>query len=563
MAFNPRWYQREAVDSLFEYFDTHGGTGSDGKPVQANPLVCLPTGTGKSVVIGGFIIRAMGMAPRTRIMMLTHVKELIEQNAGKLQAMWPLAPIGVYSAGLGSRDMAQPIIFGGVKSVVGPLKANPRAFGVIDLLVIDECHLIPGEGDSAQYLKVIEILQSVNPYLKVIGLTATPYRLGLGLMTNGQIFTDIAYDLTDLQGFNRLMAEGYLAPLIVPSRDGQGQRLIQIDTSGIGKSNGDFNAKELEDAAAKVTYKALQQSVELGWNRKSWLCFAAGVKHAEMTAELLDQAFGIPTVVIHSKRTQKQNDDALEAWKTGAARCAVNMNSLTTGVDHPPCDFIIGLRSTMSTGLWVQMLGRGTRPYDPETAEPWLAAAFPEAKVDCLVADYAGNSARLGPINDPVIPRARGKGAPGDAPIKTCPKCGVYNHTSARVCVACGEEFKFDVGISGKAGTTEVMRSDLPQIEPWKVDRVLLVAHTSRATGRAMIRVAYYCGLRCFYEYISFETGGLFLKKSRDWLRQRYGEPWEGMTNAQVLSIAHQMRHPHTINVWINKQQPEIMSHEF
>lgn len=563
MAFNPRWYQEEAVESLFEYFDTHGGTAPDGTPVEANPLVCLPTGTGKSVVIGGFIIRAFNVAPRTRVMMLTHVKELIEQNAAKLQAMWPLAPLGIYSAGLGSRDMAQPIIFGGVKSVVARLKENPRAFGFIDLLVIDEAHLIPGEGDSADYLKVISFLKTVNPYLKVIGLTATPYRLGLGLMTNGKIFTDICYNLTDLQGFNRLMAEGFLAPLVVPSRDSQGNGLVQIDTSGIGKSNGDFNAKELEDAAEKVTYRALQQSVELGWHRKSWLCFAAGVRHAEMTAELLNQAFGIPTVVIHSKRTAKQNADALEAWKYGEARCAVNMNSLTTGVDHPPCDFIIGLRSTMSTGLWVQMLGRGTRPYDPRTADPRLAAAFPEPKLNCLVADYAGNSRRLGPINDPVIPRPRGQGSPGDAPIKTCPQCGVYNHTSARVCVACGTEFQFAVGISGKASDAEVMRSDLPQIEPWKVDRVLLTAHTSRATGRAMIRVAYYCGLRCFYEYVSFETAGPFLKKSRDWLRQRYGEPWEGMTNASVLAVAHLMRHPHTINVWINKQNPEVMSHEF
>lgn len=560
-----RWYQEEAVDSLFDFFEKKGGT-KNGEPVKANPLVCLPTGTGKSLVIGSFAMRALQYHPRTRLMMLTHDKRLIAQNADKLRSMWPLAPIGIYSAGLGSRDMVQPLLFGGIKSVVKRLKANPHAFGFIDLLVVDEAHLIPGEGDSADYLNAIEILLTVNPFLKIIGLTATPFRLGLGLMTNGKIFTDIAYNLCTIEGFNRLMAEGSLAPLVVPSRDSLGERLVQIDTSGVGKSNGDFNATQLEAAAEKVTFAALKQTVEFGLseNRKSWVVFAAGIKHAEHCAEIMNEAFGIPTVVIHSKRTDTQNDDALEAFTTGQVRCAVNMNTLTVGFDHQPIDLIACLRSTMSPGLWVQMLGRGTRPYNPNMNH-LLAPYFPELKHNCLVLDYAGNTQRLGPINDPVVPKPRGQGPAGDAPVRICSKCGVYNHSSARFCVACGLEFTFDLGISRNAGTDEVLRSDLPQIESFDVGGVVLTAHTSRSSGRAMLRVAYFCGLRTFYEHVSVEASGFFGKKSRDWFRQRYGEPWDGMTNNDVLAMAekHWLRHPTKVSVWVNKQQPEIMSHEF
>jgi DNA repair protein RadD len=554
MSYNPRWYQEEAVDGLFDYFANHGGTGNDGRPIPANPVICLPTGTGKSLVIGLFLMRAFGLYPRTRAMVLTHVKELISQNASKLLEIWPLAPLGVYSAGLNARDMIQPIIFGGIKSCVG----KGAQFGFRDFLIIDEAHLIPGEGDSADYLKFIGEMLLINPYLKIIMLTATPYRMGLGLLTNGKIATDIAYDLTNIDGFNRLLAEGYLAPLI-PKKT-----RVEVDTADVGMTKGEFNAGQLETAAERITYEALQEAVEYGANRHSWLIFASGVKHADYIGELLNGAFGIPTAVIHSKRTAAQNSAALAAWKAGECRAAVNMNSLTTGVDHPPADFCVMLRPTMSTGLWVQMLGRLTRPYDFRTERNRAVAdAFPYVKANGLVLDFAGNTRRLGPINDPVIPRQRGKGPPGDAPVRICPSCGVYNHASSRVCIACGVEFPASVGFGKSADTAELLRSDLPMIEPFTVDRAVLTAHVSRHSGRASIKVAYYCGYRTFYEYVSFETAGVWFKISRDWFRQRYGEPWEGMTNAQVLNMSSMMRHPRIINVWINKQTPQVMSYEF
>lgn len=552
-----RWYQEEAVQSLFDFFNDPARAHS---LEPANPLICLPTGTGKSIVIAEFFRRAMLTYPNTRGFVATHVKELVKQNAAKMQEIWPLAPIGIYSAGLKARDVMQPIIFGGIQSCVGKFPL----FGRRDLLGIDEAHLFSPNGDTTYQKFIKELKQgiegvnanspNVNPYLKVIGFTATPYRLGLGHMTNGSIFTHIAYDMCNIEGFNRLIAEGFLC-LLIPKRPN-----TELDISNVGMRNGEFIPGELQDAVDKetVTFGALKQLVEEGYNRKSWLVFASGIEHAEHIAEMLNNVFGVPTVCIHSGRSQKENDESLLAWKSGKARAAVNMNSLTTGVDHPACDLIGMLRPTMSPGLWVQMLGRGTRPYP--------------GKDNCLVLDFAGNTRRLGPINDPVIPKQKGKGPPGDAPVKICNHCGTYNHATAKFCICCLTEFVFAENINRNASNLELLRSNSPQIESFPVDRVVLVSHTSKSSGRDSIKVAYFCGLRTFYEYISVEsTVNFFRNKSRDWFRQRYHYlteqfTWESdvpLTNAEVLSVAHELRWPSKINVWVNRKTPEIMSYEF
>lgn len=557
-----RWYQEEAVQALFDYFND---------PVRAhttnpaNPLVCLPTGTGKSVVIAEFFRRALMAYPGTRAIMATHVKELIKQNAAKMQQIWPLAPLGIYSAGLSSRDSMQPIIFGGIQSMVGKFPI----FGRRDLLGIDEAHLLSPNSDTS-YQKLINELKfgpegwnehspETNKFLRIVGFTATPYRLGLGLMTNGPIFTDIVYDMCNIEGFARLIAEGFLCPL-VPKKTA-----TELDVSNVKMSNGEFDANQLQAAVDKetITFAALKEVVEQGQNRRSWLLFASGVEHAVHIHEMLNNVFGIPTGLVHSsnkdhKRSEAQNEADLKAWQSGQLRAIVNMNSLTTGVDHPPTDLIGMLRPTMSPGLWVQMLGRGTRPC--------------LGKANCLVLDFAGNTRRLGPINDPVIPKPKGKGPPGDAPVKLCKVCNSYNHATARICVVCGEEFKFEENINRHASSLELMRSNLPQIESFDVNHVVLVAHKSKSSGRDSIKVAYYCGLRTFYEWISVESSiNFFRHKSRDWFRQRYHYQteqytWENdvpKTNAEVLAIAHELRQPKKINVWVNKETPEIMGYEF
>lgn len=535
-TFDDRWYQAEAEQAIFDYFD-NGGRG--------NPVVAMPTGTGKSVVIANFLRRVYRNWPTQRVMMLTHVKELIAQNAAKVRMIWPTAPLGIYSAGLKQRDLMLPITFGGVMSV----KKIIRQFGHIDLLLIDECHLLSPEDDTV-YQAIIAELLAINPYLKVIGFTATPYRMKQGLITDGGIFTDICYDITGYESFNRLVAEGYLAPLI-PKRTE-----VEIDLSNVGVVGGEYNQKAANAATDtdEVTWSACKEMVDLGQNRGSWLIFASSIENAEHVAGCL-QNFGINAASSHSKLKDKENDDRKDAFLGGQLRALVNMGKFTTGFDHPPIDLIGMLRATLSPGLWVQMLGRGTRP------APWAG------KLNCLVLDFAGNSKRLGPINDPVLPRKPGKGG-GDAPVRICDVCSAYNHPRVRFCCNCGNEFEFNSKLVHTASKIEVMRSDVvPQIEYLNVSRVLYNLHEKRgASGELLsppsIKVTYICGFQMFNEWVCLEHPGMAGKRGRDWWRQRMGNEPPDSTYEALLSVRN-ARVPSKIRVHLNKKFPEILGHEF
>ena len=544
-----RWYQDEAEFSIFDYFQ-RGGVG--------NPVVAMPTGTGKSVVIANFIRRIFGYWPNQRVMMLTHVKKLISQNAEKLLAVWPVAPMGIYSAGLNSREMIMPIVFGGVQSVAPAIKKSVemndgkpphlRHFGWRDLLIIDEAHLLSPSEDT-QYQYIIAELKKINPNLKVIGFTATPYRLKQGMITEDDgIFTDVCYDITGIEAFNRLIAEGYLAPLI--SRP----TATKIDTSNLNLSNGDFNGKQAEDEAEKVIYEGLKETCELGYDRRHWLIFAAGVKNAEHIASMLN-SFGITAVASHSKLSEKENDSRMAAFEAGEFRALVGMNKYTTGYDFPAIDLIADFQPTMSPGKHVQKGGRGTRP-SPDTG-----------KENCLFLDFAGNVRRLGPINDPVKPRKPGKGAPGDAPVRICEVCGVYNHASARHCMACGNEFTFETKLFANSFGGEILRSDAPIVEYFNVQKVIYALHEKKnehgvLTSPPSIKVSYFCGFQMFNEWICLEHPGLAGKRARDWWRQRHSEE-PPITTYEALRRVSELRVPSRIRVHTNKKYPEILSAEW
>lgn len=530
--FTPRYYQTEAKIAPFDYFK-NGGTG--------NPLIAMPTGTGKSLVIGMFIAEVMQWFPGQRILVLTHVKELIKQNSDKLKDFWPTAPYGIYSAGLKQKETGWPITFAGIASIV----KNLDAFGHIDLILIDEAHLLSDKSDG-MYQYLITTLKAINPFLKVIGLTATPYRTGLGLMTNGSIFTDIVYDITGYKAFNRLISEGFLSPPVTK------KTATKLDLSNIGVSNGDFNLTQLENTidTNDTNYQACKEMVQYGYDRTAWLIFAAGLKHAEHIADVLNN-FGISSIAIHSKMGEHNRDKAIRDYKDGRIRCVVNNNVLTTGFDHPPIDFIGMLRPTMSTGLWVQMLGRGTRP-SPETM-----------KQNCLCLDFAGNTPRLGPINDPVIPRPKNaSGSPGVPPIKICDQCGTYNHATARFCETCGYEFPISIAITKTAGTTELLRTDMPQLEWFTVSRMVYNKHISN-TGNVSLKATYVCGKKAFTEYVALESSKGIVHKARSWWKVRMGTEMAPPSVDEALRWTGRLNVPKRIQVHINKQYPEITGVEF
>jgi len=552
----PRDYQDEAVNCLFDYF-------AKTPDLDRHPVVAMPTGTGKSVVIAAFLERALRMYARQKILVATHVKELIEQNYLEFMGIWPTAPAGIYSAGLKRKDLHSNITFCGIASINKAI----ADFGRVDLMIIDECHLL-SQNDESMYQKVIAKLKEVNPYLRVIGLTATPWRAGQGKITDDGIFTDIPFDVTSMAAFNRFIKEGYLVPLVPKSTE------TILDVTGVHLQGGEFNQKELQLAVDKdeITFAALKEAVLHGYGREHWLVFGSGIQHVLKITQMLNY-LGISARCVHSKMTDKERDDNIADWKAGKFKAMVNNGILTTGVNFKAIDLIVMLRPTQSTVLWVQMLGRGTRPlyadgFDLTTTQGRLDAIEHSEKQNCLVMDFAQNSKRLGPINDPVLPRKKG-GAKGDVPIKICDGCGMYNHISARYCggepfkspAGCGMEFTFKVLLKMNASSEELIKNDMPVVEVLKVDTITFKIHNKPGKPPSLW-VTYFCGVHRYNQWVLFEHEGFGRRKAREWWEERTSLPFPESTDA-AAKLFDQLLAPTHIKVWLNKPHPEILQVSF
>lgn len=563
-----RDYQQWAREEIWRYFERETG----------NPVIAMPTGTGKSHVIAS-LIKSMFMAfPRTRCMMLTHVKELIGQNYEKFLEAWPAAPVGLYSAGLKKADHTQAITFAGIGSVA----KKAHLFGHIDIIFIDECDLVSHKDDT-MYRKFISDLMKINPNLKVIGLTATPWRTGVGLITeieNG-IFTDIAVNMTSMDAFNWFVDQGYLSPLTSsPTK-------FELDTKGVHVRGGDYVEAELQAAIDKdyITERALRECLDQAEDRNHWLVFGSGRKHCQNIAEMLND-MGVSARAVYSGMTDGDRDKFIDQYKRGELKALVNQNILTTGFDAPHTDLLVGLRPSLSSRFHVQMLGRGTRPvyepgFDLTTVEGRLTAIRNGSKPNgCLVMDFARNIERLGPINDPVIPRPKGKGGPQPAPVKVCPLCEKHNHASARFCGGkpkdhelydpvrgCGTEFIFETKLVTEASTKSVVKvEEPPLIETLAVDTITYTLHKKVGSFPSM-RVTYFCGIRSFNAWVCVEhpKGGAAHNKARGWWSQRQtnGYPPFPETVDDALNTAQALRVPTHIDVWTNTKLPEIKRHCF
>lgn len=529
----PRWYQEEAINSIYHYF-INGGKG--------NPIIALPTASGKSIIPAVFIERVLRQWPNQRFLVMTHVSVLITQNADKMIEVWANAPIGIHSAGLKQRDVIAPIIFGGIQSMI----KIAEAFGHRDIIFVDECHLVSQE-DNSQYLRFFAIMKKINPNVRIVGLTATKFRMGQGLLTDDGVFTDIIYDMTDMEGFNRLLNDGFLSPLIPQSR------VTKLDVANVDINAGEFSQKQLqyEVDRAEITWKALQETVYYGQNRRSWLIFASGIEHSNHIAEMLGK-LGIECASVHSKQSAEYNNAALKAHKNLQLRAISSFSKLTTGLDHPAVDLIDDLNPSLSVVKHVQKYGRGMR-LSPETN-----------KLNCLVLDHANNILRLGPVNDPRIPNKKGNKV-GELPVKICEACGVYNHISARKCDACGHPFEFQVKIVERASTAELIKQpEALMIDYFDVNHVIYKPK-QKIDKPPYIEVTYFSGINSFKEYVFPQS------KNRsffaNWWRQRSTKDVPA-TAEEAIKYTSELRQPRKIRVHVNriikgKNWPEILGAEF
>ena len=555
-----RDYQQHANDCLHDYF-AQGGTG--------HPLVLMPTGTGKSVNIALFLQSAMRNYSYLRAMVLTHVETLIAQNAQRLKDFWPTAPIGIHSAAFHRRDTHQQLIFGGIQSCY----KHPEAFGFVDVIIVDEAHLV-SDKDETMYVSFLNALLKINPNLRVIGFTATGWRLTSGRLVNGPLFTDIAIDMTTPAYWKWFIEEGYLSPLYAK------ETKLRLSEEGIDHRGGEFVLAQQQEVVdkEKITRAAIEEILYKGSDRTSWLIFATGINHCENIAEMLNE-YDVSAIPIHSKH--KDGEIRIADFKARKYRAAVNMNMLTTGVDVPHIDLIGGLRFTESSGLWVQMLGRGARPayapgYNLETREGRLAAIAAGPKPNgCMVLDFAHNTERLGTIANPnVRERTRaGKPGGGKAIMRVCPHCAEYCHASVKFCPACGFEFVGPVHIQATASELDVMglETEENKVERFAVDRITYKVYRRHGSSKPpVLCVTYYVGLlKHFQEFICPEHDGGRASHARRWWLQRVPPGMEAVmpipvTAYEARDMSQRLMTPKSINVWINKKpKPQVMDYEF
>lgn len=468
--FKPRWYQQEACDAFWQFVETN-------HDASRNPVLVLPTGTGKSVIIAYIIQHAVKTWDNIRVLMLTHVGELVKQNAGKLSSIWPEADIGICSATLGHKDTDNSIIFGNVQSVAPLLKRDANVFGMRNLIVIDECHML-SEDENSQYRQVIAALKKLRPQMRVLGLSATPYRMKGGYLTEQKnaVFTDIVYDLNSQ--FERLISEGYLAPVTTLKTK------PHVDLTGVGTRAGDYKLDELQKACGDdaMLKNSLVEVVKRSSGRRAWIVFIAGIENCNKCAQLLRE-MSVSAYAVNSSFSAEENATKIEAFRKGEIRCLISADQLTTGFDVPQVDLIAMLRPTKSPGLYVQMIGRGLRPA--------------EGKKDCLVLDFARNIERLGPINNPFIRARTEKKASSkqQAPVRSCPGCQAYIPVQATVCPHCGQKIERNLELELKAGVL-IERTFGHQPKPGrKIATVISVDYTEykSVSGNVSFCAVYTC----------------------------------------------------------------------
>lgn len=448
-----RPYQQRVIDDTLAWFRRNPGS----------PCIEAPTGAGKSWIIAGFCKFIMDSYPKSRVLILSHVKELLQQDAEKLLTIWPEAPLGIYSAGLNSRNI-NAVTVAGIQSV----RSRAAELGKIDAVFVDEAHLI-NNTESGTYRKLLAALRELSPNMRVIGLTATPYRLGQGMLTEGDnaLFSAIIPSVSIAE----LVDMGYLAPLRSKFTN------MQQDTSGVKMRMGDFVESELQAAVDTDAQNAAiaEETIRRAEGRRAWLVFAAGVEHALRLRDSFRER-GVSAETVTGSTPRAEREEILSGFKAGKIRCVTNANVLTTGFDYPDIDVIVMARPTMSPGLYMQMAGRGMRLKSGDFK-------------DCLVLDFAGNVSRHGPITAVEPPRKKGSRRKAEAPAKTCPQCGEILLIAAHYCPCCGHIFERKEGELRRHNDDIMGGEGVISVGSWRWS-----VKNSRKDGTPMIRVDFYDG---------------------------------------------------------------------
>lgn len=498
-----RKYQQKAVDAVWNHL----------REKDTNPCVVLPTGTGKSVVIAMLVYDAC-VQWSGRVLILAHVKELLQQNAEKIAALCPDVKIGIYSAGLGGADTSEQCIVAGIQSVYK--KADE--LGKFDLIIVDEAHLINSESENSMYTTLINAMKDRNGLVRVIGMTATPYRMKGGLIckANG-ILNEVCYEAE----LRDMIRQGFLCPLTA-----KGGR-EKADLSNLHIRGGEFIPAEVDAAmdCVSLVNNACKEIVERTKDRRAVLVFASSVTHCEHVADKLREITGEYVGVVTGDTPAEVRDLLLRRFKGETVQDSlfdslrpikylVNVNVLTTGFDAPCTDCIALLRPTASPGLLTQMIGRGTRLSD--------------GKANCLILDYGDNLLRHGPVDAIRINKETGKGT-GDGYTKECPECFELISAGFKACPSCGFVFpsiRREATHGSTAAGGGVMTGEITETD-WDITEMKATRHSKRVPDPEnpkpdTVRITFFAGLtQSFSMWLCPEHQGYARSKFEAWWTQQ------------------------------------------
>ena len=536
----PRYYQQQAIDAFFNYTKNNWGK---------HPIIVLPTGAGKSLV-QAYITKKILEYDNTRILLITHQQELIKQNYLELVENFNneiFLDIGIYSAGLKCRDTNNRIIFAGIQSVY----KKAWELGWFDVVIVDECHLIPHKG-RGMYRNFMSEMIKINKNIVIAGLSATPYRLKDGFLCEGEgaLFDEICHETTIKELINpnhplNLDNTQYLCPLISPKKSMKSS----VDLAGVHIRGGEYVPKEMQSAFQKddLVCKAVKEIKEYTIDRNNVLVFTAGIAHCEEVCKKMD-AQGMDARFIHSQQADEINEQNIKDFKNGIFKYLINVDKLTTGFNKKSIDCIVLLRSTLSPGLYSQMCGRGLRLHI--------------TKENCLILDFGGNILKHGPI-DKIEVRSNKKTGTKEiqtAPQKECPQCQTLLHLSCMECIDCGYIFPSKDKHEDKASKAEIL-SVWKKPEEIDIERICYWRHEKKGKPDSL-RVDYY--LNQFDKYSSWiciEHGGFAGTKAQQWLKNV--TDMEINTVSDALDNCKNFREPVKIIVDTNGKYPNITGYIF
>lgn len=533
---NLRPYQQRSLDNLHEWWSTHPGA-------NEVPICCLPTASGKSVVIAELARLLFDTYPEAhpRTVVIVPSKELAEQNAEKLRNILPShLSVGYYSASLGRKVPDADVIV----ATIGSIYRDALLLGNIMCVVIDECHLVNPDGaEAGRYRKFLNDLSKVCDY-RVVGYTATPFRGNGVWLTDGEqpLFTGMASSIKTQE----LLDLGFLSPLVRPVDDIK----TRIDTDDIKTTSGDFNLADLSDRVDQYLPAVVDEACELAAERKKWIAFCATVVNAQQMVDLM-RSKGIATELVTGDTPKVERQQHIKDYRAGRVRCLVTVLALAVGFDVPDVDCIIWARPTKSPVLYVQGAGRGMRIAD--------------GKTDCLWLDFSDTTERMGPV-DTIRGRTKRKGSDEDgvAPTKTCGECGEVVAAGVRVCPCCGHEFPATKQQVREASNAAIMASQIAsKVVTYDINRVAYGIHQKPGKPDSL-RVEYYAGYRrVAQEWICFEHGGFAGEKARLWWSRRCSVAANGTQQALDMVELAGIKEPVQITVDERGDFPNITGYKW